>query len=80
MKKYYDENGEGYYGLPTLPADGWDEVRQPFIGHECNWETERNKRGRNTNLDGRRAYTPSGFEKTMQTLQDNNRRQNLVSR
>ena len=61
MVKYTDleVDPESYYGLPTLLPEGWDEVRQPFIGHECNWEAERNKHGRNTNLDGRKAYTLS---------------------
>ena len=64
MVKYYnEEDGESYYGLPTLPPEGWDEVRQPFIGHECNLEAERNRNGRNTNTDGRRAYTPSELKR-----------------
>ena len=40
MVKCYDENGS-YYGLPTLPPDGWDEVRQPFAGTNYDWEQDR---------------------------------------
>ena len=45
LMKCTDETGS-YNGLPTLPPDGWDEVRQPFAGANTNWERIRHKDSR----------------------------------
>ena len=42
LERYKGEVGKKYYGLPThATIDGWDEVRQPFVGANLDWEQHR---------------------------------------
>ena len=46
MTRCEDDDGTSYYGLPTPPPDGWDEVRQPFLGTNYDWERYRRRHSR----------------------------------